>query len=182
MSNAKGTTSVKCRIRGIAPLLQPRFAVEDNPEDKVKRKQKVFSSKDDAEKSLYRDAKGKPAQPAIHIESAMIKAAGRFILEGKQSYRDVVKAGIFCEPKFIPHKIDKWVIDRQPEVVNKARIMRSRPRFDEWELEFTMNIIDDRAQIKAIEDILTAAGMYCGIGDKRPRYGRFEVLEFKPLK
>lgn len=60
--------------------------------------------------------------------------------------------------------------------------MKGRGRLDEWELKFQAICSDLRATAKDIEDILKYAGAYGGIGDFRPRYGRFEVIEFEEIK
>ena len=33
-----------------------------------------------------------------------------------------------------------------------------------------------------VKEILEAAGKYKGVGDNRPEFGRFEVIEFKKLE
>ena len=60
--------------------------------------------------------------------------------------------------------------------------MKGRARMDEWELKFQIICIDLRANAKDIQDILSYAGSYVGIGDYRPRYGRFEVVSFDEVK
>jgi hypothetical protein len=57
--------------------------------------------------------------------------------------------------------------------VQKAKTMRTRPYFTDWQLklpiEVDMNIFD----IHALENIWREAGKYAGLGDMRPIYGRF---------
>jgi hypothetical protein len=166
----------------LAPLLQNRFPEEDNKENKSKARKIVHDAMEDATKALYKNIKGRIVQPSAHIKAAMVKAGARFILEGRTSFKDAIKGGVFISPPSIPHKYPKWVLDRQPVVIQRARIMRARPRFDKWELTFTLEIIDDRISIANIKEILTYAGLYCGIGDSRPEYGRFEITKFKELK
>ena len=173
---------IKTKIVGIAPLLQNRFPDEEHKENESKRGKKVYKDDDEAKKRLYIDGKV-VYQPANHIESSMIKATvgGGFKISGRKTYKDAFKGGIFVNPSKIPHKNKKWVNDRQPVVVNRARIMRVRPRFDKWELEFTIECIDDRISESVIKEVLEYAGLYCGIGDMRPRYGRFKVTKFQKI-
>jgi hypothetical protein len=72
-------------------------------------------------------------------------------------------------------------VDKQGVVVQKARIMRCRPRFDEWELRFEMILRDERLEPLNIRNILESAGKYVGIGDYRPRYGLFQIVEFEVI-
>jgi len=70
-------------------------------------------------------------------------------------------------------------IDVRNVVVNRARIMRTRPRFDRWRLKFEIELDES---IVNEDDFITAlnnAGSLVGICDYRPekggKYGRFEV-------
>jgi hypothetical protein len=46
-------------------------------------------------------------------------------------------------------------------------------------LRFTINILEEQLPVEAVRKILEYAGRYVGIGDFRPRFGRFEVIEFQ---
>lgn len=170
-------------IKGVAPLLQHRF---DDTKDagEIKKSGRQYNHEKQAKQALYTDKNGNIIQPAIHIENSMIKAATEFPMpgKGKKTFKDAFKGGIFVEPLEIPHKIQEWTIDKQNVVVNRARITRARPRLDEWELDFTIISIDERLTSDIIKQILNEAGNTKGIGDYRPRYGRFEVIKFEPHK
>jgi hypothetical protein len=133
--------------------------------------------------SLYRDSKGKIYQPAEHFVGAMIKAGINFKLEGKKTYKDVMKGGLFIDPMKIEHLSQKYVSDWRSVVIpsTHGRIMKGRARMDNWELKFTITCLDERATAQDIKDILMYAGNYIGVGDYRPRYGRFEVSKFNKV-
>lgn len=174
-------------IRGIYPLLMHRFAGEKRIE-KDRQISKSGSDKHDpmeeAITALYKNEKGIICQPANHIEGAMIRASVAYNMagKGKKTYKDAFKGGIFIEPQMIPHKIQKWELDLSPVNVQRAKIMRARPRFDKWELEFTILNIDDRIRGETLKQILIDAGRYFGIGDNHPRNGRFDVIKFERIK
>jgi hypothetical protein len=76
--------------------------------------------------------------------------------------------------------IASYIVDQRPVIIGKARILRARPRFDEWSATFTINY--DQQLIKEprlIVDILADAGSRIGVGDYRPRFGRFRVREYQ---
>ncbi len=175
---------IEVTVKGLKPfgLLQNRFPDEQHPENESNRRKKVYNAEEDAERALYKNEKGVICQPAVHFEAAMIKAATAFKFTGKKSFKDAFKGGIIVTPMMIPHKNPKWILDRRPEVVIRARIMRARPMFNDWELDFNIESIDDRIDAKTIEEVLKEAGIHQGIGDHRPRYGRFEVTKFKVIK
>lgn len=177
----------KVNIKGIAPLLQHRFSEEKLTQVKKRSGDKVLGEKEKKELAsqyLYL-SKGKVCQPSSHIEGAMIKAASAVGLSGsgKKTYKDLIKASCFVFPEYIPHKNQKWIVDSR-SVVNPStggRAMSYRPRLDNWELEFTMEVNDDRADENAIKEVLTLAGLRNGVGAYRPRFGRFEIIKFKQI-
>lgn len=165
-------------VKGTAPLLMNRFDEDSHPENESRKKKKVYKDEEEAQAKLYTDKEGHVVQPAIHFESAMIRSAAAFKFEGKKTYKDAFKGGIFVRPDLIIHKNQKWEIDRKPVIVQRARIMRARPRFDDWELDFSIDVIDDRIADHVVKEVLEYAGLYVGVGDMRPRFGRFEITKF----
>jgi len=171
---------INVKIEGVSPLLQHRFAQEKS-QKKSKRKTGNIDYSKEAEKAIYRDENGQIYQPASHIEGAMIKAAANFQIEGrgKKTYKDLTKSAIIVEPSAIPHIETKYEIDARPVVIQRARIIRCRPRFDKWLLEFSLIVADDQIPLEVAQEILEYAGRFVGIGDYRPRFGRFRIVEFK---
>lgn len=173
---------VSVKIEGVSPLLQHRFA-QEKAKKKSKRKSGNVDYSEEAEKAIYRDENGQVYQPASHIEGAMTKAAVNFQIEGKgkKTYKDLTKAAVIVEPAAIPHLQQKYEIDSRPVVIQRARIIRCRPRFDKWSLDFSLIVADDQMPLEVIQEILEYAGRYVGIGDFRPKFGRFRIVEFKKV-
>ena len=170
------TTIVDVEIKGIRPLLQN----DSFDEDSIKTKSgKVYIDKEEAEKRLI-FGKGKTiCQKASHLEACMVKSATDFKFKGQKTFKDVVKAGVVVNPLFVPHLNTSWEIDKQSVKIGKARVPRCRPRFDDWNLKFEIQISDDRIEPITLKSILENAGLYVGIGDYRPRYGLFEVTSWQ---
>jgi len=184
---------IHVKVRGMSPLLQHRFIFSDEKDDnKVTGGQKDYSQEWKA--SLYYDDTLGIYQPAVHIEAAMITAAASEKIAGKgnKTYKDMFKAAVFVTPEKIPHGITgdldglvkkgRLLVDRQRVTINKAAVERLRPRFEEWELSFDIEVHSDQISAAVVKKILTHAGAYIGIGDFRPKFGRFEVAEFTPHK
>lgn len=174
---------IEVEITGIAPLLQHRFPTEEHGINKSKAKKQVYDPKEEAEKCLYRNAKGEIYEPAEHIFQAMVRAAVDFKFEKKKSYKDAITSGIFVTPDEIPLISDiPFEIDARGAVVQRSRIIRWRPRFNQWKLRFNIEVIDsDNISTNALKEILEKAGSAKGLGDYRPRFGRFMVTAFKDL-
>lgn len=187
--------TVSTCIEGIAPLMQHRFPVPEL-ETISKGGNRSTGAKDYTQEwreYLYADSDGQIYQPASHIEGALIKAAASFKIAGKRgkTYKDLFQANVFIDPERIPHKGytvpevldtdgDKGLyLDVRPVVVQRARVVRIRPCFKPgWKLEFEIQVIDDEIQPGLLQDVLTLAGKAVGIGDYRPRFGRFNVVRF----
>ncbi len=171
--------TISCHIRGTRPLLMNAFVSDSG--NGLTKKGRIYDDNDEAQKRLYLGPDGSICTPATHIEACMVKSASDFKFSGKKTYKDIIKSGVFVEPLMIPHLKTDWKVDRQGVVVQKARIMRCRPRFDEWELKFEMVLRDERLEALNVRNILESAGKYVGIGDYRPRYGLFQIAEFEVI-
>lgn len=172
--------TINVEISGIAPLLQNRFPIEEQGQNQSKAKKKVYDPEVEAKKCLYqRD--GKIFQPAEHIYQSIIRASVDFKFEGKKSYKDVVTSSIVVEPEEIPMISEKpYEIDTRPVVIQRARVLKWRPLFRNWKLQFKITILDDtNIQASTLKEILDKAGLTKGIGDYRPRFGRFMVTKFE---
>ena len=65
--------------------------------------------------------------------------------------------------------------------VMRAKVMRTRPRFDTWKCKFTLILQDDKMDLDTLMNIMNYAGSYVGLCDSRPRYGKFAVSEIKEI-
>jgi len=189
--------TVSVTVRGTAPLLQHRFPVpEFGNLSKGGRKSTGAIDYSTEWKEYFYSNGGKIYQPSSHIEGALIKAAAGFKIAGKRgrSYKDLFSAAILIDPERIPHNMDvpeeldadadkPLYLDVRPVVVQRARIVRVRPAFRAgWELSFEITVSDDEVQPDLLQDVLILAGRSVGIGDFRPKFGRFAVVEFKTHK
>lgn len=59
--------------------------------------------------------------------------------------------------------------------VGMAKVMRTRPVFRNWALVATAHYDPDVLNLRDIEEIAADAGKLVGLGDWRPKHGRFET-------
>jgi hypothetical protein len=171
--------SVRVKIRGIAPMLQNRYPMEGESEEKARRRDEKFDPKEDAEKALYRNKDG-CFVPSSWIEAALRDTAKEFKGKGRSSLKGAILSSVFVEPEEIPLGKQTYdEIDRRPAVIQRQRIVKSRPRFNSWEIEFTINFDEERVKKEILKEILIEAGKSKGIGDYRPKFGRFEVVKYE---
>jgi hypothetical protein len=189
--------TINTTIEGVAPLMQHRYPLPDLA-TMSKGNKKSTGAKDYTQEwrdYLYVSNSGQIYQPSSHIEGAMVKAAVSFKVTGKRgkSYKDLFSANVFIDPVEILHGItepeeldcdaDKPLyLDLRPVVVQRARVVRIRPTFKPgWKLSFTISVIDDEVSFETVNDVLTLAGKAVGIGDYRPKFGRFMVTRFESV-
>jgi len=184
---------LKFRVRGVCPLLMHNGQLAD-PLNKFAKAMKKISGKrgktdeDFAELarieflgSLYTDKTGKPVLPGELIEATIVKGAKQK-KKGPKAKAGIIVDGnaplIYSGPKTAEQlvKDDSFRL-ATPVKVQQSRVVRTRPKFDEWECEFTVHYLPDQVDTDDLKDWLEVAGRVCGFGDWRPRYGRFEVVE-----
>lgn len=58
----------------------------------------------------------------------------------------------------------------------RAKILRTRPRFDQWNITFNLRYDENKIDIETIIAALEYAGSYVGLCDSRPKYGKFVAI------
>jgi len=171
---------VKVKIKGTAALLMQRYVIEDVNNTKAKRKDEKHDPTEDANKYLYKDSKIGCYVPSSWIESCIRDVSKEFKGRGKGSLKSAVLSSVFVNEEKIPLNKDTYdEIDLRPVVIQRNRIVKARPKFNNWELSFTINFNPDRLKKEVLKQMLEEAGLSVGIGDYRPKFGRFELILFK---
>lgn len=190
---------VNAAIRGTAGLLQHSFgqvALTSLQETTKRRTGKVDYSLEWMD-TMFVDRSGYLYEPATHIEGALLRAAAQFKMAKTKTWKDTVRAYVIVQPDEILHlrngqpvlapdetlltnPTDYLSVSIMRVVVQRAAVARSRLLIAPgWELAFCIQVQDEQMRIDALRDILIEAGRAFGIGDYRPRYGRFEVTQFE---
>ena len=63
--------------------------------------------------------------------------------------------------------------DTRVMTVMRAKILRTRPRFDQWKIIFNLRYDETKIDIDVIINAMEYAGQYVGLCDSRPKYGKF---------
>lgn len=183
--------TIRLKLTSTSPMLMhsDRFA---NPLDPATKAHKELTSKrkktdEDHEQiavsefkgSLYIDRDG-PYLPSMNIEASFVEAAkmqklgkhakrALMILEDKvhlqyDGPRDA--DGLVNDPRFV---------DMRGVRVSMAKLMRCRPRFSDWSAICTLAFNPEQINMNEVLQIVRNAGALVGVGDFRPRFGRFAV-------
>lgn len=179
-------------LTGVTPLLVHNARLAD-PLDPIVRQTKPISGKrskteeDHLELArlefiggLYYDQDLGPVMPAMNIEAALRDGAKTF-KKGKDVSRglqitDMVAPIAYKGPRDIEGlwgNGESEFVHRTSVVVQRNRVQRTRPVFNNWAIEvegvFDENIFDE----DMLNTICETAGMMSGLGDYRPRFGKF---------
>lgn len=178
---------------GIRPLIVHNGELA-NPLNRYSKAMKEISSKRkktdsdfeamarlEFEGGLYFDDEHGPVMPSDCIEACLQSGAKKSKL-GKD-----VQAACFVSDDVVrieydgPRDIDKLYADRRFVLqkgvkVTTSRIIRTRPMFPTgWQISFTLEYDETILNVAAIKKAMVDAGALCGLGDWRPKFGRFTV-------
>jgi hypothetical protein len=178
--------TVNVRIEGINPgLLMHRFDVVSGSDKKSKKKD-ITQTMDDVENYLYKTQDGIIYEPSSHIIGMLQNAGAKFQIpgRGKQTYKNLVGSGaVIVIPDAIPHEYQEYTVDRRAVVVQRQRIVRSRPLVQRWALSFQLEYEVEEIPNEVLYELLVYGGQRVGIGDFRPAkggpFGRFIVTRFE---
>ena len=183
---------IRLTLQGTAPLLMhnSRLANPLDPATKALSKAtgKRKKTEDDHAEiarleflgSLYFDEEIGPYLPGENLQRALLDAA-RMNRRGKDVERGLfvttdINPLVYTGPRTREALWDDENFRHMASVkVTTSRTMRCRPIFREWATEveaaFDPNVLD----MGDIEGMAERSGLYIGLCDWRPRYGRFQV-------
>ncbi len=186
---------VKFKLIGQAPLLQhnPRLANPLDPATKeiaaIARKRGKTDADHETLAQLefkaglyFHDEEG-PYVPAPWIDRTLQDSGKREKLGSTlRAYSRVLEDRLAIEydgPRTMEGLWKKRFHLTLPVGVNGRKTMRTRPCFAEWSVQCTVMYDEAALDAAQIVRIMERAGQAVGIGDYRPRYGRFtcEVLQ-----
>lgn len=184
--------AIEFSIQGLSPLICHNGQLAD-PINPYSKRMKAITSKRkktdqdfqdlynlEWEGSLYLNADRRPVMPGENLEAAMVQGAK------KQRLGDAAKAGLLCDglwPIKFKGPQDIEVLRNDPNFrdirkvkIQKNSVMRCRPIFVSWSLDFTLHFLPDLLNKSQVSEILATVGRIVGIGDFKPKYGRFLIL------
>jgi len=193
---------VKIQLTGIAPILLHNKTTADPLSPYAKAMKPLTSKRNKTdedyldlarlewEAGLYINGDGLVTIPAENLETMLWEGgklnkngpkfkAGVFVQSDAILEYDGTKIEINGNGKKIPNpELDKFFQAHHNRALVRIQgkfIIRTRPIFHNWRLQMTIlyneNIINKRAIIQAAQ----RAGPEKGLGDRRPRIGRFEA-------
>ncbi len=181
---------LKAEIQGIAPILFNRFTEENQAQVESGRstgRQTADVKREGALNKVYRNDGGLFC-PAANIKKAMVLACGIAQLKhGRKGLGPIINAVMFLDPIEISFgtKSPDFIHEQVGRIPPRtgARVVLYRPALNAgWKLSFAINVFTDTVGVDQVRRALSDAGIYQGLCDGRPEYGRFEVVSFDKAK
>ena len=172
---------VEMKFNGISPLRMNRFSSDMLKGTSSKKSKDELIN--DAHTRSYKDEKGYYV-PGIALKTT-ICYGGKKVKIGRASASTALRAILHIEPKiYLPKEYKAEILEGCVQIPPKSgsRVLKYWICFPEWSILFSALIIDNRFPIEAILNSANEAGMYYGLLDGRPEYGRFCVEDFKRLE
>lgn len=124
---------------------------------------------------------GEPCLPGEVWESTIISGAKKHKL-GQQFKSGIIVDGdfplIYEGPKTASELWkDVSYIDMRNVKIQRNLIMRCRPLFNKWASKIVVSYLPSVVDLDKIKEALATAGILAGVGDYRPKYGRFNLVE-----
>jgi len=185
---------LKVKIKGVSPTIMHNGQM-CNPMNRYTKLMKEITGKrkktdeDHAaiariewEAGLYFNDKREIVWPGLNIERMLIDAAKKIKMGSLLKTAIIVDGDAPILPKPQTKNLDALFETNSyvnAVVVNRARIMRTRPIFYDWALEFAVTFNDELINQRDLVQIIEIAGSQIGLSDFRPRFGRFLVESAK---
>jgi hypothetical protein len=177
----------KIVVEGTAQLLMHSYNVESVETKKKAPKGSEAKTSDDIESYVYRvsETDRRLGIPGAAFCSS-IAYAGKSVQDPaspRKSMMDRLKASLIpldaCAP-FIPDTEDWDFVDQRRVVVQRNAVPRSRPAMNKgWRVEFQILVnAPEYVPPNVLLMLANKAGLFQGLLDFRPTYGRFSVVRF----
>ena len=184
--------SIKASIGGVTPLLIHRFtdaaqmAATSGTRTSIATDSE--SPHDQAEQALYLTEEGVSGIPQPNVFRCIVDA-GKFFKTGQSKVTtqksSLIPACVSIRELFLPIESEGgWKVDTRPVRIpaTGGRILRHRPCYDDWGLNFTLDLDESVISVKLLREIVDAAGSRIGLGDFRPDtkgpFGKFKVIQW----
>lgn len=166
-------------VEGKTPLLMHRY-----PLVPVEGLDKMEPG-EQAEQAAYRMDSGELYVPGINVQRALIAGAVYSKGKGRASLQKSAAACFLISPEYISLGTKTYALDARAVVIpaTKGRIVRYRPRIDEWSLNFTLEfdaLLLTKAQVnQVVIDTFQRVGILDFRPEKKGPFGRGILTSFK---
>lgn len=185
--------NLKVTWKGISPLIMHSCQCV-NPLHPISKELKKYTSKrnkTDEDLEIISDLEWEAGAywkddlglyiPAENVEATLVNGA-KSNKKGKDFQKFVTVTDLYI-PFYYGENLTKEELIKSYEYrdtrimrVQRSRITRTRPRFDQWQITFNLMYDETGLDINDIINAMEYAGQYVGLCDSRPKYGKFVAM------
>lgn len=172
----------KVVIEGVAPLRMNKLT--ELAKDSIAGGSRKLTDKekiDEAWTRAYTNEAGKYIVEGAAIKACILKGAAK-VKFGRGKAKNDLKAILYTKEReiLLQYAKDPILIKIPCKIPPRtgALAIKYFPTFEQWLLEFELIITDERFPDSALQNSIIEAGMYAGLLDGRPDFGRFILKEF----
>lgn len=171
------------QLQGSSDFLFHRWNCEAVNEKAKAAKNSKAKKQDDVESYVWRNDQGELCVPGEYVRQSVIHAAKyrQDPRSPRKSAMDLFKAGVVSLTQIATLGKSEWdYLDTRRVTIQRQGINRSRPAMKAgWKADFELQILTpEYIDQHFLYDVLSMAGRLVGVGDFRPTYGRFNIVEF----
>lgn len=176
--------AVAVTVEGAADFLFHRWNPEAVDEKAKAAKNSKAKKSDDVESYVYRTDDGELAIPGEYLRGSIINAA-KFRQDPRsprKSAADLFKAAIVVTTPLASLGVTEWdYLDKRRAMVQRNGINRVRPAMRVgWKCEFHLLVmLPEYVDRTSLRETIESAGRLIGVGDFRPTFGRFGIVNFE---
>jgi hypothetical protein len=174
---------VQVTLQGSSDLLFHRWHCEEITAKANAPKGSASKKTDNVESYVYRNDDGELCIPGEYLRMAIVAAAKyrQDPRSTRKSAMDLFKAAIVTISPLASLGCKKWDYeDTRRVVIQRSGINRVRPAIKEgWKATFDLMCnIPEYISPTVLNEVIQTAGRLVGLGDFRPTYGRFQIVNF----
>jgi hypothetical protein len=177
---------VELELQGSSDLLFHRWNDDGVAAKAAAAKGSTAKKTDDIESYVYRNDSGCLAIPGEYLRSSIVIAA-KFRQDPRsprKSAMDLFKAGVVSMTLLADLGLKNWdYLDRRRVIIQRNAITRIRPAVQTgWKARFVLSVlVPEYINPELLKEVVDLAGRLVGVGDFRPTFGRFSVVNWKLL-
>lgn len=171
---------IKVEIQGEKLLMNNPKSMQQ--QEKTRMQTKEYDPKKETEIRLYKNNQGQLYIPNTAIMASIIKGAS-WKKKGKNALIPLIAGGVRILEEEIILTPQEYETDIRTVVIKRQRILRARPRINNWKLNFTIEFNEIMLYAEDIKGCLQDAGERVGIMDYRPtcrgNFGTFKITKWE---
>lgn len=106
---------------------------------------------------------------------------------GNKTFTDIVKSACIVEDMTMTATADDLIaygkaVNGTPTARKPSKVYKIRPLLRPWGGSFKLHVFDGRLDTAILRTIISYAGLYRGLCDWRPTFGRFELVNIEEVE